>query len=152
MKELDGSKLLEKGTDHAWAWFSLHANQRMQAFNYFLVAAAFITASFVASLREGLFLVGTGVAILGLILSCGFLQLEARTRELVRAGEAALRPLQSRLAQVLQIGELEIVKSVETPSHPLTAYSFVIKSVESMSAVGFALGAIYALIRWFMPS
>jgi hypothetical protein len=32
--------------DHAWNWFNLHAGQRMQTFNFFLIATAFLIAAY----------------------------------------------------------------------------------------------------------
>src|SRR5882757_915360 len=41
----------DRGLDHAWQWFTLHATQRMQAVNFFLVATAFLSTAYVAALR-----------------------------------------------------------------------------------------------------
>jgi hypothetical protein len=41
-----------KALDHAWNWFSLHAAQRMQTFNFFLVAIAFLVAAYASLLDK----------------------------------------------------------------------------------------------------
>ncbi len=38
--------------DHAWNWFSLHAGQRMQSFNFFLIATAFLFAAYGSTLDK----------------------------------------------------------------------------------------------------
>ena len=51
--------------EHAWQWFALHARQRMQCVNFFLVAVAFLAAAFVTGLKDDYYavaaLVGSSV-------------------------------------------------------------------------------------------
>ena len=49
---------------HAWNWFVLHSGQRMQAFNFFLVATAFLIAGYVSLLEKNRW-AAFGVALLG---------------------------------------------------------------------------------------
>ena len=61
--------ILDKGLDHAWEWFSLHARHRMQAVNFFLVAVAFLSAAYVSALRFTHPLVAAGVSVLGVLFT-----------------------------------------------------------------------------------
>ena len=54
--------LLEQSIKHAWDWFALHANQRMQGVNFFLLAAAFLTGAYVNATQYGKLSVAIGVA------------------------------------------------------------------------------------------
>lgn len=43
---MNEDEIAERAHEHAWEWFALHATQRMQAFNYFLVGTAFLFAAY----------------------------------------------------------------------------------------------------------
>lgn len=75
--------------DHAWAWFVLHAGQRMQSFNYFIVAAAFLTAGYATLLDKQPF-VAAGAAIVGAWTTMWFRRLDLRTKQLISAAERVL--------------------------------------------------------------
>src|SRR5437773_1673680 len=88
-KHDDSSK---EALSHAWNWFSLHAAQRLQSFHFFLIATAFLVAAY-ATLLEKRPGAAFAVGLLGAWVSFWFNRLERRTKQLVKAGEAALRPL-----------------------------------------------------------
>jgi hypothetical protein len=93
----DPSDIAKQAREHAWDWFALHAAQRMQTFNFFLVATAFLIAGY-ASLLEKHRWAAFGVALLGAWLAFWFNRLDTRSRQLVKAGERALAVLQAQLA------------------------------------------------------
>jgi hypothetical protein len=43
---VDELDLLKELREHAWSWFSMHAQQRMQTLNFFLIAMAFLAAAY----------------------------------------------------------------------------------------------------------
>lgn len=137
--------ILEKGMDHAWEWFTLHATQRMQAVNFFLVATAFLSTAFVAALRFPV--VAVGVSALGALFSLVFYRFEIRIQELLKAGEKALYPAQQKLADLTGVQEFRICEAVESARRPFTKYSSVIRTLYGSTAVGFLLGLIYAIGR-----
>jgi len=136
--------LIKEGLDHAWNWFSLHAGQRMQCVNFFLVGAAFLSSAYVTALRFDQPLAAAGVGILGFLLSICFSRFEVRIRELVKAGEAALGPIQEHLVKITSIAELNLIGRVETPKNWFTKYSTVIPTLHWLTALAFLLGAFYA--------
>ena len=77
-------RVRKQGRDYAWNWFALHAAQRMQTFNFFLVATAFLIAGY-ASLLEKHRGAAFGVALLGAWLTFWFHRLDTRSRQLVKA-------------------------------------------------------------------
>lgn len=87
---LDGADELRLALDHSWQWFALHAGQRMQLLNYFLLSAGFITAGYGATLNSSRPHVAGTVAAGGCILSLSFWRLDVRTRELIRVAEKPL--------------------------------------------------------------
>lgn len=143
---------LKLALDHAWAWFTIHATQRLQAVNYFLIAAAFLFAAFVAAAKEpGLQFLAGFIALLGVIVSLLFYKIERRIRSLIHASEAALKPLQRRLADLTTIEQLTLAEKVEEPSKDGWAYSRVFKYLYSSAGGVFAIAFIYSIIRVVDP-
>ena len=83
---------------YAWDYFSIHAAQRMGAFQFFVTLSTAIVAGFLLLIRN------TGgekwMSVLGFLLafiSFVFFKLDIRTRGLVKNGERALRHLDGAL-------------------------------------------------------
>ncbi len=131
--------------DHAWDWFELHAGQRMQCVNFFLVAIAFLIAAFVTALKEKDYPLAVAVGLLGAWLSWWFHRLELRTKELVKGGEAAMKQSQRQLAEDTGVEALEILKRVETPEKKWTSYGDVLRMLHWTTLVAFLVGSAYAL-------
>jgi len=132
--------------DHAWNWFNLHAAQRMQTFNFFLVATAFLIAAY-AALLEKLPLAALAVALIGSWISFWFTRLDNRTRQLIKAGEDVLKICQAGIAKDAQIASLEILKSVESPAADAASYRIVIAVIEWTLVAVFLFAAAYASYR-----
>jgi hypothetical protein len=130
--------------DYAWGWFSLHAGQRMQAVNFFLIAIAFLAASFVSAVvgnRPGL---AIGISALGAFSSFIFYRIERRVRGLIKAAEEALRPLEKSMATRTGIPQLQIVESVEIAPKGSWSYSRVFRALYLAVGCTFFLGSLYA--------
>ena len=141
---------------HAWDWFALHARQRMHCVNFFLVSVAFLAASYVTALTNKFYGVGVGISVLGVLVSFWFHRLDLRTKELVKAGEAAMKPLQARLAEAAGVADLEIAKRVDTPGIRWTSYGHVLRMIHWTTLVAFLVGCLYALylggLRFCLPT
>jgi hypothetical protein len=57
--------LFTAALDHSFRHFAIYAQQRMQALNYFLVAAGFLTAGFGASLESNAYEAALAIAGVG---------------------------------------------------------------------------------------
>ncbi|WP_143696570.1 hypothetical protein [Williamsia muralis] len=130
----EGGRLAE-GLEHAWAWFSVHATQRMQLVNYFIVACAFLVAGVIASVGADVPVGGCIVSLFGVFTVDRFWDLEKRTRSLVRIGRSALIELQHRLASDCAIPALELAALAEADTANSGHYS---RSISSLYA-GMAL-------------
>jgi hypothetical protein len=130
--------------DHAWAWFSLHSTQRLQAVNFFLVAMAFLSAAYVTAAKEKLHALAIGVAALAMVVSFLFYRVERRIRSLIHAAEAAMKPLQSELAKSLENEALNLSQRVEELKAGEWKYSKVFKYLYVTTGASFSLGLLYA--------
>jgi hypothetical protein len=75
-----------------------------------------------------------------------FNRLELRSKELVKAGETALKVLEERLEESTGVEEVKILESIETPAKGFTSYSLIINAVQWTAIVIFLVGSLYALI------
>lgn len=83
--------------NYAWNWFSYHANQRLTAFNYFLIIVGFLATGYITSLEKGLNIVQIAIGFFGILISIAFLVLDIRNEQLVNDGRDALRKLEVAL-------------------------------------------------------
>src|SRR4051794_24291643 len=78
--------------DYAWNYFSLHADQRIKTFNFYLVLVTFAVGGIITVLKDlgnpwAVFMIGALLAFVSFI----FWKLDGRNKELVRHGEEALK-------------------------------------------------------------
>lgn len=83
--------------EYAWNYFELHAQQRLQAFEFFITLATATLAGFVTLIQVGqshkwLSIIGFGLSFISFV----FWKLEVRTRALVKNAEAALNYLDAQ--------------------------------------------------------
>jgi hypothetical protein len=89
----DGDKTRER-LWYAWNWFSYHANQRLAAFNYFLVIVAVLTTGYLTCVDKLFYMMQTILGIVGVLISLAFLALDFRNEQLVDHSRHALRALE----------------------------------------------------------
>jgi len=95
-KEADTNRysINENRLFYAWQWFSFHARQRTNVFNFFIVVVGLILAAYARFVEAKPILAGCA-AVLGFIVSLIFLGLDVRNRKLTHMGEAVLRRLEA---------------------------------------------------------
>src|SRR3989442_14161765 len=84
---------------YAWGYFAVHADQRMELFNFFLILSGLIIGAFPAG--RGMAPKAKAVALLPLLLLLAafiFWRVQERTRRLVKNDENALRFLDEACA------------------------------------------------------
>jgi hypothetical protein len=145
-----GSELtLPDVLDHSWNWFEMHASQRMQLINYFLIAVAFLSAAYAAGLRDGHPEVSAAVSALGLVLSFCFRRIETRTRDLIKIGEEAIAEIETIMNSQFRVSSIELVRRASDRRRRFAPYAFVILVLHYATLVVFAIGLMYALYRYF---
>lgn len=91
---MKNEKLNEMRLNYAWSWFSLHAEQRGNLFNYFLIITGILINAYVMSLKDSLFILSLGICILGIMQGIGFLVFDLRNRQLIAYAEDVLEKLE----------------------------------------------------------
>jgi Flp pilus assembly protein TadB len=132
---------------YAWNWFALHAGQRLQLVNFWLVAVAFLASAFVQALLSHMVAIAFGISVAGIIASLAFMRLDARTRELVQVAENALRYIEENGRKDSPNQTIELVKAAhEARRWHLDSYRIIIQGLQLSLACLFFLGGIYSLV------
>jgi len=136
---------LELAIDYAWNWFSLHAGQRMQIVNFFILSSSFITTAYVAAMQKCLFAVAGFVGIGGAAMALAVFVFERRTHDLVAVGRSALKEIEIMIASRSGIESAALVQ--KTPKATLKApkYKHTISLLTLIAACLFSIAACYAL-------
>jgi hypothetical protein len=99
----------EKALQYAWNWFAFHADQRLKAFNFFLVLIGIVIVALTTCVgnavkvteQVGMINLWWGIATIvsayGAIVSLSFWFLDIRNTELVECGRKALDELEKKL-------------------------------------------------------
>jgi hypothetical protein len=136
----------EMGLEHAWSWFQLHASQRIQMVNFWLVSVAFISAAYVGAVADRLLGVATGVALGGAFVTTCFYRLERRTRQLIQIVEPVLSVFQSQLAEETRVSELNLLGAAERERTAFSSYGSVIRIMHWLVTAAFLAGAVGAFV------
>jgi hypothetical protein len=145
----DHSPIERTAFDYAWGYFTLHSGQRLQSVNFFILAVAFLAATYVSAIVAGKFGLAAGLALLGAISSFLFYRIERRIRGLIHAAEAALHPMEDTMASNGGNEKLRILNSVESVAGDAWSYSKVFRVLYATVGLTFTLGALYALTARF---
>jgi uncharacterized membrane protein len=131
---------------YAWNWFALHAGQRLQLVNFWLVAIAFLAAAFVQSQISHLRPVAAGLALIGAVSSVAFQRLDARTRQLSGVAENALREFEAKWVSDGGSSVLALVdRSHQARKSWLDSYRVIIQGLQLIVAAVFLAAFIYTL-------
>jgi len=130
---------------YAWNWFSLHSAQRLQLVNFWLVSVAFLGTAFVQAHSGKLSAVATGVAVAGMVASLAFMQLDARTRQLVQIAEKALLHLENAHFSEGSSGAFALVHAAGNRRIRWRSYRAIIQGLQLSVAILFLFAAIYSM-------
>ncbi len=133
---------------YVWNWFAMHAGQRLQLVNFWLVAVAFLATAFVQSQISHVRIIAAGVALIGAVASLAFQRLDVRTRQLSQVAEDALRHFEDEwVAQ----GASELImlakRSHQARTNWTDSYRVIIQGLQLVVAAVFIAAFIYALVN-----
>lgn len=141
---------MNKDTDaartHAWNWFALHAGQRLQLVNFWLVAIAFLVSAYVQARSSHMPGIAFGVSVTGMLASLAFRKLDVRTRQLVLVAEDALRFFETAAVRDGLNDVTELVKaSHEMRRSRFDSYRVIIQGLQLLVATLFGVAAVFSL-------
>jgi len=135
-----------KAQTYAWNWFALHAGQRLQLVNFWLVAVAFLASAYVQARSNHLTAIAFGVSVTGVVSSVAFVRLDVRTRQLVQAAENALKYFEASAVAAGMDEVTELVKaSHEMRRSRFDSYRVIIQGLQLSVACIFVLAAVFSL-------
>jgi hypothetical protein len=138
--------ILECALAHSQSWFDLHANQRQNFLNFFLIAVAFLVNAYVGALAIHRYLLAIVIGLLGATISLAFAAMDLRNRDLTRAGEAAMREIEDRLARELGLPSLRIIETVDRPSRAWLSHGKIMRGIYITVALVFSAAVIYGAV------
>jgi hypothetical protein len=135
-----------KAQTYAWNWFALHAGQRLQLVNFWLVAVAFLASAYVQSRSSHMTTIAFGVSVTGVVSSVAFMRLDVRTRQMVKVAENALRHFEASAVAAGMDEVTELVKaSHQVRRSRLDSYRVIIQGLQLSVAGIFVLAAVFSL-------
>lgn len=135
---------------YSWDWFSLHATQRLQAVNFFVVGISFVTTAYVTASSKQFHILAVMICLMGAGIGYVFYKLEERVRELIQHGEKALEKCEDNLANSTGLVETRISKLAKEPKSGIWPYSLTFKRLYLGASIFFIAAAIYELIFGLM--
>jgi hypothetical protein len=124
----------------------MHAGQRLQLVNFWLVAVAFLAAAFVQSEISHVRPIAAGVALIGAVASLAFQRLDVRTRQLSQIAEDALREFDDEWVTQGANELIALVKRArEARRSWADSYRIVIQGLQLSVALVFMAAFIYTL-------
>jgi hypothetical protein len=135
-----------KAQTYAWNWFALHAGQRLQLVNFWLVAVAFLASAYVQARSNHMDAIAFGVSVTGVVSSLAFMLLDVRTRQLVQVAESALRHFEASGVAAGMDEVTELVKASDQMRRSrFDSYRVIIRGLQLSVACMFVLAAVFSL-------
>ncbi len=138
--------ILQIAMTHSQSWVELHANQRQNLLNFFLIAVAFLFNAYVGALSEHRYILAGTISLLGALISFGFTLMDLRNRDLTRAGEVTLKHLEDRIARELDLPSIRIIEAIDQPRYPWMSIGKIIRTIHIAVGLVFLGASVYAFI------
>lgn len=157
--------------DYALGWFTHHASQRLQTFNFYLVVGTVLLLGYRSAVHDYSRWFAALLCFIGLIVTLLFFQLEVRNTELVAVGrkvladverEGSLVPITALVRERTLLGEALGEGLANFRLHPIggrrraswrwrqaiATHAFVLRSVMGFGASLFFVGLVLAVLGW----
>ena len=145
MEQVD---LYSVALDHAWQWFSLHADQRIKTLHLYVLFLALFTAGYGTFSQIHNRPLSIAVALIGVIVTASFWILEERNRRLVKIGEAALSEIEDLLSVECSLPSMRLLSAANSATGGLEGivrYSWAIRAVLGGGLILMVVGLVLAL-------
>jgi len=137
-ENLSYEKAIDIAACRAQEWFKVHAEQRLQLFNFYVVLIAAAVAGFASALEARLYPFAIAISVVLLVLTYAFKSLDRRVAELVKIAERAHDKIDELVSERLQIEDVRLAKLSDRKGGT--------KSYRQAFNIIFLLGVLLALI------
>ena len=139
----DDTALLIAALNHAWTWYDARMNRGLQVVNYYLVASAVLATAYVSAINGRHYAIAAVIALSEVVVTGSTFMIGYRQRRHATGGELALIELQSRIADRLGMGSIQML---EPRSRPIPIYIsvWIAFGLVVLLSIG---GALYALVH-----
>lgn len=156
--------VLVAAIEHAWKWFELHANQRMQFINHYMIAVAFLGTAYITALaaQKPLYFPAGMIAVISIGITLFFYFAERRVRRLIHDGERSISSLEAAITSRLCINypavDLKIAERADRTFTGEWKYSSVFGwmycgfGIAAVNAAAYALTESHATWRWYVSA
>jgi hypothetical protein len=133
---------LARAWDYSWNYFSVHAEQRLKTFNFYLALTAGISAVVATMCRATQLMPAAGGLLVCSfpLLALIFWRLDVRNRELVKHGEAAIKHLEGLMPFPNDTDNLPHVLKIMTREEAVTKNELPFRYSHCFSATFLVLG------------
>jgi hypothetical protein len=142
----EDEKALESAFQYAWNWFDLHAKQRMQSMQFFLVISGALAAATGASIEGKAYVVALILSVLITILSILFYLVEKRVKNLVKLSESALLKLEEHISRKTQLSDIRLAHRSDASGETMVTYGKAFGAVFYFFGVAGLAISIFSLI------
>jgi hypothetical protein len=139
----DDTALLIAALNRAWTWYDARMNRGLQVVNYYLVASAVLATAYVSAINGRHYAIAAVIALSEVVVTGSTFMVGYRQRRHATGGELALIELQSRIADRLGMGSIQML---EPRSRPIPIYIsvWIAFGLAVLLSIG---GALYALVH-----
>jgi hypothetical protein len=130
--------------------FKIHAAQRLTVFNFFLIIAGFCVGGFFTALQATNNLAASVIAIVLMVVSYCFKQLDRRTAQLTKLAECYLEQSLAALGEQLNSEKINFVLLAED-KHGLWSYRKTFNILFWLFGILGVLGAIFPWVQQKNP-
>ena len=138
----DDTELLIAALNNSWAWYDARVNRGLQVINYYLLASAVVATAYVSAINGKLYGIAAIIAVSEAALTTVAYMLGRRERWSAQAARPALRELQLRIADRL---EMDAFRMARPPAS--AASRFAVKIAFGLAILLSIGSAIYALVH-----
>lgn len=106
----DRKGLLTIALDHAWRWYDFRWGQAIQIINFFVLAAAVMSAAYVSAINANHRGIAAAVALLGSVASASTYVVSIRIVNFAELASEPLKEIQDQLATALDIDSIRLIE------------------------------------------
>jgi hypothetical protein len=129
--------------NYAWNWFSLHAQQRLTGFNFFVVALGAVTVAYADAATHRETTLGIGISAIAVLVSLALFGVDVRNAQIVEIARDELVNIETQL-------DLNITRKAEAERRWYKSHRWMLRVMLMMAAALSVVALVWAAMgfRW----